>query len=238
MRRDALSLGLPFVVRATAAGQPWRLGGGTELRGGFTREALLRACGNLTVSHGQIPYARRYGQRGYSAPLHAFVEAHMSGGGGGGGGGGATPQYIFDASVLTANEALFEPLVSRLAALFPDLAERAYLRQFIVGPPLSGSHMHYHGRAANLLVVGVKLWLFSPPGCAHFSTAQAAPWVRALHGREPQSPAVARLLACHAALGVPLLRVLQAPGDIVVVPESWAHAVLNLADTVAIALEG
>lgn len=31
---------------------------------------------------------------------------------------------------------------------------------------------------------------------------------------------------------------LQAPGDVVVVPRHWAHAVLNLADTVAVALEG
>lgn len=245
LRRNVLSVEIPFIVRATADERGgWRFGNRSAMAT-VTREEVLLALGNLTVTHGSVPYAARYGQRSFASNLGDFVRSHMGKGGGsgssgsGGSSGGSSPQYVFDAHALSANEALFAPLVARLAAAVPS--REYYLRQLMLGPPLSGSHMHYHGRAANLLVAGFKLWLFSPPACAHFSTAEAAPWFRVLHGGSGGSgerEAAARLASCHAAVGAPLLRVLQAPGDVVVVPESWGHAVLNLADTMAIALEG
>ena len=37
--------------------------------------------------------------------------------------------------------------------------------------------------------------------------------------------------------GIPHLALLQGPGDLVYVPETWGHAVLNLADAIAVAIE-
>ena len=242
-----LSLGLPFVVRATPqelrgvhlGGEPEPAAGAGAGALGVSRDALLRALGNLTVAHGAVPYAKRYGQRGHASTVRAFVQAHMAGAAAAAGAAGATaPQYVFDARAVGARPAPFAPLVERLLSLAPA-ARGAHLRQFMLGPPGSGSHMHFHGRAVNLLAAGVKLWHFSPPACAHFSSAEAAPLFAALLGAAPPPPAsaAARLAACHAALGAPPLRALQAPGDAVVVPEGWAHAVLNLGDVVAVAFE-
>lgn len=258
LQRDVLSLSAPYAVRAPPA-PLWRGGAGTAADAAVvTHAALLDAWGNITVSHGAIPYARTYGKGAQTSTLRAFVEAHMGEAGAAAAAAAAgrearaaPPQYVFDAAVMSRHEALFAPLIARIDAALPGRTHR--MRQFTAGPPSSGSMLHFHGEAVNLLLVGAKLWLFTPPACAAFISTEAGRWFTELYATQrgsldggvggksaesPSSSATARLLECHADLGIPLLRYVQVPGDLVVVPESWGHAVLNLADAVAVALEG
>jgi hypothetical protein len=167
------------------------------------------------------------------------------------------PPYVFDGRAMHAQPAVFGRL---LAALLPDALGKGHgggadgsgagsstsppqppppahqLRQLIVGPPLSGAQPHFHGPAVNVLLAGAKAWELTPPAHAGFVRSHAADWFAAGG-------------YCHAADGdgdgaggpaagcVPHLRFLQGPGDLVWVPEHWGHAVLNLADAVAVAVE-
>jgi hypothetical protein len=55
--------------------------------------------------------------------------------------------------------------------------------------------------------------------------------------RTPQAGSVVEVDTDRLASTVPHLLFLQEPGDLVYVPSHWGHAVLNLADTVALAYE-
>lgn len=198
-----------------------------------------------------------------------IAAAGASGGDGGGGGGGAAsgvgdtggvgaaamtsahpPRYTFDAHVLHADAGLASD--APLASVF-DYGLDPVLRQFALGPALTGAPMHFHGRAFNALVHGVKLWVLLPPPLAIFSTRHPVLWL--LH----ELPVLARRLSSshsqrgkqpsdqrggsgapgdawgddHAAVYVTV----QGPGDVVFVPENWAHVVVNLADCVGVAYE-
>jgi hypothetical protein len=74
------------------------------------------------------------------------------------------------------------------------------------------------------LLSGLKLWVLFPPNEATFSTMQGKTWF------ETEYFANTTNLPYH-------YRFVQEPGDIVFVPDQWGHAVLNLADSVAMAFE-
>ncbi len=139
------------------------------------------------------------------------------------------------------------------------------LRQLIVGPPMSGAMPHLHGSAVNVLFFGLKLWVLFPPESAAFADAHAGLWFTKAHlrrfacregggagdageggggggGGAQQVPSGGSAAAAAAAADEALLRVphyafVQEPGDLVYVPAHWGHAVLNLADSFAVALE-
>ena len=139
----------------------------------LSRRAALAAWGDLVVDVGSIPYATTYGlPSSRRQPLCEFVTAWM----------GTDPaqrppllpSYVFDAHVMTQRPDLFEGL-----SLLPSLRKgSARMAQFIVGPPLSGAMPHFHGSAANLLIVGLKLWIIVDPGHAEFVQEHALDWFR------------------------------------------------------------
>jgi oxalate decarboxylase/phosphoglucose isomerase-like protein (cupin superfamily) len=69
-----------------------------------------------------------------------------------------------------------------------------------------------------VLVLGLKEWVFFPPGAAALADGDAAAYFGA-----------------GAGAPRPRMTLLQGPGDWVFVPAGWGHAVLNLADSAAIA---
>ena len=71
----------------------------------------------------------------------------------------------------------------------------------------------------NLCLLGLKHWVFVPPSQAGFVDASAAHW-----------------WPSRGEAGL-AFEVLQGPGDFVYVPEGWGHAVVNLADSLALAFE-
>ena len=85
--------------------------------------------------------------------------------------------------------------------------------QFALGNNGSGSPMHFHQDAVNLLLSGRKRWWLQPPSRAAMSR---------LHPLDVQSCSEAR--HCYDSAWV----VEQEVGDVMYVPDMWGHAVLNL----------
>eukprot|EP00438_Fugacium_kawagutii_P015391 Skav225151 [mRNA] locus=scaffold1056:273057:273569:- [translate_table: standard] len=86
--------------------------------------------------------------------------------------------------------------------------------QFAVGETGSGSPMHFHQDAVNLLLNGRKRWWLQPPSLSAMSR---------LH------PCLEREANEAAAWHYDTACVLeQEVGDVVYVPDMWGHAVLNL----------
>ena len=100
--------------------------------------------------------------------------------------------------------------------------------QFVLGPRHSGAPLHFHGPAWNALMTGRKRWVLLPPSEARYSREPAASWFAETW------PALRSELDARNASYVEFA---QEAGDIVVAPEHWAHAVLNLADSLAVAVE-
>ncbi|CAJ1458036.1 unnamed protein product [Effrenium voratum] len=93
--------------------------------------------------------------------------------------------------------------------------------QFAIGDEGSGSPLHFHQDAVNLLLCGRKRWWLLPPSGSAMSR---------LHPLD---------VLTHEADCFNHARVLeQEVGDVVYVPDMWGHAVLNLeANTLCIAAE-
>lgn len=99
---------------------------------------------------------------------------------------------------------------------------QALRTQLILGPPGTGSPPHFHTSAINIGVAGRKRWFLFPPSERIWSAKPVSAWLKddcAMSGR-----------------GAPL-EVIQGPGDIIYVPENYGHAVINLDDTLAVAIE-
>jgi ribosomal protein L16 Arg81 hydroxylase len=96
--------------------------------------------------------------------------------------------------------------------------------QLFIGPPGSGAPFHFHHAAWNLLGFGQKAWLIAPPSRGAFSTKDARQNFRDdVHALE--------------ASGEALWRCVQRAGDLLVLPEAWAHATFNLRTSIGIARE-
>lgn len=106
--------------------------------------------------------------------------------------------------------------------VFDDENMRVTSPQWLLAPPNTGAPIHFHGNAINALVHGRKLWTFLPPQHSLYSTKHISKWINedypALHG-------AGKTLQC-----------IQEPGDILFVPDGWAHGVVNLAESVGYAL--
>jgi hypothetical protein len=94
--------------------------------------------------------------------------------------------------------------------------ERGIL-QFSLGAALSGTPLHWHNDAVNHLVRGRKLWTLQPPAEASYSRVHAK-----LEAAAPLEEGLA-------------FRCVQEAGDVIYVPDSWGHGVLNLEESAAYA---
>lgn len=73
--------------------------------------------------------------------------------------------------------------------------------------------------AVNGVILGEKQWMLYPPSSNFVSKQRAKEWFEE-HGDDDRA-----------------LRCVQRRGDLVFVPDSWGHAVLNTKETVALAFE-
>ncbi|CAK9021085.1 unnamed protein product [Durusdinium trenchii] len=87
--------------------------------------------------------------------------------------------------------------------------------QFAVGDAGSGSPMHFHQDAVNLLLLGKKRWWLRPPSMSAMSR---------LHPLDAVNCSVEEVEQCYS--GACVLE--QEAGDVVYIPDMWGHAVLNL----------
>ena len=93
------------------------------------------------------------------------------------------------------------------------------VRQFFVGGRGGGAPAHPHSHAANSLAFGTKIWRMWPPQHSHFSAKSA--W-----------------LGWDVEVGLDkVLECTQRGGDVMYVPASWGHSVINVQDTVGVTTE-
>jgi hypothetical protein len=90
------------------------------------------------------------------------------------------------------------------------------VRQFIIGGRGGGAPAHPHSHAVNSMAWGMKRWRMWAPHQSHFSAT--SPWYGWRNGEGAQH---SEFVECT-----------QRAGDIVYVPASWGHSVLNLRDSV------
>ena len=86
--------------------------------------------------------------------------------------------------------------------------------------------MHFHNAALNTLVYGRKRWFMLSKYDAYNSRTAALHWFRGSRGGYDTLKKTEQLFEC-----------IQQPGDVIYVPESWAHSVINVETSVGVAME-
>lgn len=180
----------------------------------WTPKYLKNNAGNESVTTFHIPYGELDGFQGRTTTLGEYLDEMLS----------ATrpvdgtpPQYLFDKNILNTNEKLKKNV--KLPAMFGHCKEIS--RQLIIGPEGSGSPVHFHVGAMNLALFGRKRWFLYPPGRAFWS----------------RNPSLTWYLEDGPKRDGDHYECIQEPGDIMYVPDSFGHAVINLEDSVAVAME-
>lgn len=87
--------------------------------------------------------------------------------------------------------------------------------QWAYGGAGTGAPVHYHNTAWNALVYGAKYWLMYPPHTLVMSNKQILQFV------EEDLPEM-------SSRGLKPLTCVQTAGDVMIIPESWSHGVLNI----------
>jgi hypothetical protein len=105
-----------------------------------------------------------------------------------------------------------------------------------MGPSYTGSPLHRHERAVNVLVHGLKRWFLFPPGVINCdSDEQVCDWFdeyQKMSGKENAIKPEDRPFQ-----GRQPIQFLQRPGDVVFIPSQWGHAVINLRESIGVAAE-
>eukprot|EP01087_Luapelamoeba_hula_P022583 TRINITY_DN8133_c0_g1_i1.p1 TRINITY_DN8133_c0_g1~~TRINITY_DN8133_c0_g1_i1.p1 ORF type:complete len:728 (-),score=80.98 TRINITY_DN8133_c0_g1_i1:28-2187(-) len=177
----------------------------------WTRENFTKNYGEVEFAYGRIPYSHMYGNTDSGfITANSYVAQMMKE-------NDDRPMYLFDNKV-----------VSKIPELAKDCNNSEYFdglvyypMQFMLGPAHSGSNIHYHTNAWCNIIHGRKRWFMFPPSQTFLSVTPINEWVRNEYVQLENRP-----LECY-----------QNPGDIVYVPESWAHGVLNIHNTIAVSLE-
>jgi histone arginine demethylase JMJD6 len=134
---------------------------------------------------------------------------------------GPPPPYLFDRDIMGKSHTKQLGGDMFLPSAFADLHIRSV--QLIVGPEGSGSPVHFHTGAFNAVLFGRKRWFLHPPSTAYWANKPALPW---LMDGDAHGVGVDQPLEC-----------MQHPGDVLYVPPQWGHAVINVEDVVAVAME-
>eukprot|EP00605_Chrysophyceae_sp_TOSAG23-4_P001429 GSChrysophyteH1.ASY1.ANO1.1557.1 assembled CDS len=99
--------------------------------------------------------------------------------------------------------------------------------QWALGDGGSGAPVHFHNTAWNALIYGAKKWVLYPPTHMMMSKEQIYDFFQGGMNEIKKKPRIQpRPSMC-----------VQTAGDVMIVPESWAHGVLNIQQSVAVATE-
>ena len=248
--RDFLTLSRPVIVRRAALTTAGSKARRTLLRK-WSNEELSKVFADRPFDVGHVPKPKTFaGMNSTTMSLREFAETHLVGWGHSGAAAEREstflPHYIFDAIsaveasklltmsgqtsngklTLTPNITNIEELVLEGSSTVPGQGtggrsastgfERGTL-QFSLGAALSGTPLHWHNDAINHLVRGRKLWTLQAPSNATYSRVHAQ-----LEVTMPVGDGEA-------------FRCVQEAGDVIFVPDSWGHAVLNLEESAAYA---
>mmetsp|Transcript_34625 Transcript_34625/g.78457 ORF Transcript_34625/g.78457 Transcript_34625/m.78457 type:complete len:252 (-) Transcript_34625:592-1347(-) len=239
MLRPHLTTRRPVLIRGAALSMQTR----------WTMSAMLRKYGDEVFNVSLIPYAETFGKRSlppehrlvrdlpnftqsgrlsvreYFTYLNAVSAADSR---------DRSPVHLFDVFACEGNNChgsslswldqdaeWLQPVADSLVFDGLPLVKRNY--QFYLGPPNSGSPVHHHHDAVNILIHGRKRWFLFPPGDAFYTTQPPGVW---RDEYELPSGTVPFALEC-----------VQQGGDILLVPAQWGHATLNIETSVGMAIE-
>lgn len=142
------------------------------------------------------------------------------------------PPYAFDRRTAAWGQALDIPgAVPEFIRAWNETAFGLGIsagRIAMLGGPGSAVGWHRHGAAVQMTVHGWKRWLLYPagqypPGDGPGGGYSTSEWLRLVY---PELPEDRKPIEC-----------IQRPGDMIYVPSDWYHAVVNLADSVAISVQ-
>ena len=170
-----------------------------------------------------------------AAAANANKEGRAADAGGSGGGdatkeeagaGASLPQYIFSSlsSHLSSDSSLHQTILGMDPSFVDWTRMLKNSPQFYLGSAGTGAPVHFHTHAYNVLVHGRKKWVLLPPRHSLYATQHIQKWL--------QGPEYTALRDSGTAI-----ECVQEPGDVLYVPTSWAHGVLNLAESVGYAME-
>lgn len=138
------------------------------------------------------------------------------------------PPYLFRTRQLPglADDYTHSPFFDDIEIFHHDMLTREKIALLFVGPGNSGAYFHQHMSANNALIYGAKHWYLLPPqasiGDKGWETAKSMPaWVEEIMPK----------------LDVKPLQCVQHAGEIAYVPTLWWHGIVNLCDSVGVALE-
>ena len=120
-----------------------------------------------------------------------------------------------------------------------DFSKESKQFQFYLGPALSGAPFHHHGPAFNMLLHGVKLWTITPPGRDLYSSMHPLEWSIAGGTAGVDFPYNETTSQPHqdSLYDDGPCEIDQRTGDVVFIPRHWSHQVINLAESVGVAIE-
>lgn len=184
----------------------------------WSPDYLNKMTGQATVKVSEIPYGDLDGYGEEEQTFETFLEdmlfnplrTNLT---------GRPPNYIFSREIIAKNH----DLITDVKMPYSFEAANIASRQLIIGPEGSGAPVHFHTGAFNAAIYGRKRWFLYPQATAYWSRKPALPWL--MEG-EAHKVAKGRPLEC-----------IQEAGDIMYVPHSYGHAVLNVEDSVAVAME-
>lgn len=216
-----LTISRPVLIRNASSSQSMK-----RLYHVWQRSKLEKEYGHIVLNEVAVPYAEAFGYnqtvkttlRNFLIKMAALREEQAQ----------ARdvldllpPSYIFQS--LSGNSPLFEHFKVP-TVLDPSQTEISTEKiQFYVGGALSGAPPHFHRTAWNVLVYGKKRWFIFPPKSAFYSREHVWDWWRNRYRNE--------------ASGTRAWECVQYPGDLIVLPDMWGHAVINLQESVGVASE-
>ncbi|CAE7521230.1 unnamed protein product [Symbiodinium microadriaticum] len=216
----------------------------------YSLKRLLETDGDSMVQQSSIPYSSKFGGDGMENIMlrdyihqmrnHSLV-------------GGTHPWYVFvgtplsrrvredslvDVDVIPTPPVIAEALhYVNMGPNYRNNEHNAYDRklevtrkdfinaQWALGGEGTGAPIHFHNTAWNALLYGAKKWFLYPPSDMIMSSRQIREFVE--EGD----------LKGFADRGVQVTTCVQVAGDVMIVPESWGHGVLNIQESVAVATE-
>jgi tetratricopeptide (TPR) repeat protein len=221
-----LSLQKPVLVRNATNSKVMK-----KLFNSWQRVKMEKQYGSLKFKEVLVPYAESFGYNESSVTLKKFfnkltelndrqrdhVKSVLN-----------VPPSTYIFQTLPDDSPLLEHF-QLPTALNTSITEIAMGKiQFYVGGTLSGAPFHFHRSAWNVLIYGKKRWFVSPPKYAFYSRQHVWDWWREKHGEHKDETATSSNAIWECV---------QYPGDMIVLPDMWGHAVINLQESVGLASE-
>ena len=225
-----IALGAPILIRGLINDWP--------VLEDYKKDELLRLAGDQKVHVSSIPYAQKFGGQGETdMDLREYIEQmveHRTV-------GGSHPWYVFKGHPIPKVSEKPYSLTKEARCPTPPHITTAFNRipgaagsttrdalfvnaQWALGGEGTGAPVHFHNTAWNALVYGAKRWVIYPPHYMLMSSKQILDFFETD-------------MKLYADRGIKPRGCTQVAGDVMIIPESWAHGVLNIQESVAVATE-